>query len=1019
MSKFYQRAMMMLVVLIFLSGCQTRIPEKSVSLEEARKISANLSSGNFKAPPRTIKNLLNLMGYRGQKISKCSVETDTLSLKQIEEQLNLLSREKRYTQSRTAQSMARSEFESGKAGKAARIQRLSIDYLPSYSTAVHGSVLAQLALYLATAGRFEEAESALSEAKGYLASWNLKRSRIGNKAKYWVAPGYLEAVAQAEIAKSKGDLFAAEFYNRKAMKVLKDAEKLGFSAKGWEMRDQKEMVQSALTDVILSQGRTIEAESIAREALQSSSAGTIESIIAEQLSRILLIQGRAGDAETMARATLWKYSLELTYCSSLNYNKARIALANALGAQGKWSEALEVFNAVKDGLKNDVETFNAFFANNIDWSIALLHTGQAGEAKLKLLKAIPQSADRYGSDHYKTAELKGLLAVTHLASGERLSALKVFSETLPVLLDRMSTAGGESVSVQVRNNRLGLILETYLDLLREMRGTPLERQAGINAAAEGFRIADVLRSRTVQGALTESGARASAGNPQLADLIRREQDAKKQITTLQKTLSNLVSQSKEYRDEKSIGLARKKIELLGLARKALLKEVGNKFPNYAELINPKPLSLEQARTHMLLGEALVSFYVGDKKTSIWVVPKSGDISFATVDLGRDQLGALVSSLRKALDPGSVATLGDIPAFDVAGAYDLYTKLLKPVEAGWKTAKSLLIVADGALGQLPFSLLPTKPAAMTKDNRLLFKGYRTIPWLARTHSVTVLPSVTSMKALRGTRVTQKGQRPFLGFGDPFFNKSQQLAAKDQTQSVQLASRGVALRSVPKTRSVDSAEIERLPRLPDTRTEIEQIARVMKADPMKDIYLGERATEETVKKLDLTPYKVISFATHGLIPGDLNGLNQPALALSSPKVTGGKGDGLLTMDEILGLRLNADWAVLSACNTAAADGKGAEAISGLGRAFFYAGARALLVSNWPVHSGATADLMTDLFQRQASNSNISRAEALRLTRLQLIDKGTGKVSGKATFSYAHPIFWAPFTLVGDGGGSKTGS
>ena len=1016
MSKFFHRAMMMLVVPIFMSGCQTHIPEKSVSLEEARKISANLNSENFKVPPRTIKNLLKVMGYRDQNLSKCGVETDTLSLKQIEEHLNLISREMSYTQSRTAQSMARSEFDSGKASKAARIQKLAIEYMPSNSTAIRGTALAQLALYLATAGRFEEAESALSEAKGYLSSWQSKRSR---STRQWVAPGYLEAVAQAEIAKSKGDLYAAEFYNRKAMKVLKDAEKLGFTAKGWESRDQNEILRSALADVILSQGRIIEAESIARETLMSSSAGMIESILAEQLSRIFLIQGRAEDAEKMARATLWKYNLELTYCSSLNYNKARIALANALGAQGKWSKALEVFNAVKDGLKNDVETFNAFFANNIDWSIALLHTGQAGEAKLKLLKAIPQSADRYGSDHYKTAELKGLLAVTHMASGDRSSALKVFKETLPILIDQMSTAGGESGIIQVRNNRLGLILESYLDLLREMRGTPLERQAGINAAAEGFRIADVLRSRSVQGALSESGARASAGNPQLADLIRREQDAKKQITALHKTLSNLVSQSKENRDEKSIGLARKQIELLGLARKALLKEVGNKFPNYAELINPKPLSLEQTRTHMLLGEALVSFYVSDKKTYIWAVPKSGDISFSTVNLGRDQLGTRVSSLRKALDPGAVATLGDIPAFDVAAAHELYAKLLNPVEASWKNAKGLLIVADGTLGQLPFSLLPTKPMDFKKNTDLLFGGYKSIPWLARTHSVTVLPSVASLKALRGTQVAQNNQRPFVGFGDPYFNKRQQLAAKKQTASVQLASRGVALRSAPQIRSVDSAEIERLPRLPDTRTEIEQIAKVMKADAARDIFLGAKADEETVKSLDLTPYKVISFATHGLVPGDLNGLNQPALALSSPKVTGGEGDGLLTMDEILGLRLNADWAVLSACNTAAADGRGTEAISGLGRAFFYAGARSLLVSNWPVHSGATADLMTDLFQRQASNVNISRAEALRQTRLHLIDNGTGKVGGKAAFSYAHPIFWAPFTLVGDGGGAKSGS
>lgn len=96
-----------------------------------------------------------------------------------------------------------------------------------------------------------------------------------------------------------------------------------------------------------------------------------------------------------------------------------------------------------------------------------------------------------------------------------------------------------------------------------------------------------------------------------------------------------------------------------------------------------------------------------------------------------------------------------------------------------------------------------------------------------------------------------------------------------------------------------------------------------------------------------------------------------------------------------------------------------MSGLGRAFFYAGARSLLVSNWPVNSGATTELMTHLFSLQARNPGLSRAEALRQTRLHMIEKGTGRLSSKAAFSYAHPIFWAPFTLVGDGGGARSGS
>ena len=232
--------------------------------------------------------------------------------------------------------------------------------------------------------------------------------------------------------------------------------------------------------------------------------------------------------------------------------------------------------------------------------------------------------------------------------------------------------------------------------------------------------------------------------------------------------------------------------------------------------------------------------------------------------------------------------------------------------------------------------------------------------------------------------------------------------------------VRLRAAPRTQEVDSADLARLPRLPDTADEVRGIALELNADLTRDVFTGAQANEHVAKTMDLSGRRVIAFATHGLVPGDLNGLRQPALALTAPKVAGVAGDGLLTMAEILALKLDADWVVLSACNTAAAGGAGAEAVSGLGRAFFYAGTRALLVSNWPVETTSAKALTTDLFRRQAEDPGLTRAEALRRAMLALLD-GPGHVNaeGKTVFSYAHPIFWAPFTLVGDGGGARPGA
>ena len=196
----------------------------------------------------------------------------------------------------------------------------------------------------------------------------------------------------------------------------------------------------------------------------------------------------------------------------------------------------------------------------------------------------------------------------------------------------------------------------------------------------------------------------------------------------------------------------------------------------------------------------------------------------------------------------------------------------------------------------------------------------------------------------------------------------------------------------------------------------MARALGADPVKSLYLGKDANERNVETLDLTRYRIVAFATHGLIPGDLDGLTQPALALTAPEVAGVEGDGLLTMDKILALKLDADWVVLSACNTGAGAGAGAEAASGLGSAFFYAGTRALLVTNWSVHSASARALTSDLFRRQAADPGLSRGEALRQSMAALID-GPGSVDaeGRAGYTYAHPLFWAPFTVIGDGGGN----
>jgi CHAT domain-containing protein len=200
-------------------------------------------------------------------------------------------------------------------------------------------------------------------------------------------------------------------------------------------------------------------------------------------------------------------------------------------------------------------------------------------------------------------------------------------------------------------------------------------------------------------------------------------------------------------------------------------------------------------------------------------------------------------------------------------------------------------------------------------------------------------------------------------------------------------------------VNSIEYSQLPPLPETKAESIAIAKALNTNPDQAVYWGARASKATVQGMSLSDYKIVAFATHGLVPGDFPNLNQPALALSVNNEN--IANPLLTMDDIMKLKLNADLVVLSACNTASDDGKADEAFSGLARGFFYAGTRSILATEWPVETNSAKKLMETLFGNHAQDPKRSIAESLQKAQLSFLNT-----------EYAHPFYWAPYILIGDG-------
>jgi CHAT domain-containing protein len=287
----------------------------------------------------------------------------------------------------------------------------------------------------------------------------------------------------------------------------------------------------------------------------------------------------------------------------------------------------------------------------------------------------------------------------------------------------------------------------------------------------------------------------------------------------------------------------------------------------------------------------------------------------------------------------------------------------------------------------------------------------------------------LKALREFARSSQAQRQYVAFGNPLLegapgydrhessarrSKRKQtcaLTAREQAVVVAQSDAAGPITSVLRGGATDVAAVKQQPPLPDTADEICEAAKSLGATE-DDVHLGAAVTEARVKAMSeagrLKDYRIVHFATHGLVADEtetmLNARAEPALVMTPPERPSEEDDGLLTASEVTGLKLDADWVILSACNTAAGEKGNAEALSGLARAFFYAGARALLVSHWYVDSSAGKLLVSKMLSAQRDNPSIGRAEALRISMVDLMMGADAKG--------AHPAHWAPFVVVGEG-------
>jgi CHAT domain-containing protein len=1011
-----------------------------MSLKEARRVTVEMSGTSFVPPPRRMSDILSVLEQKRKSVDLIRTEQQTKADQTPPNEANDATLAEfyfrrgdaarylgRYTQAvddlrsalffsqkaRVANelliaSLGSAEYTAGNFKRGIELLEFSLKIKE------YGSSYAQLVKLYAHVGDFEAAVKVKNRGVNHCNQFSMRFP-----SESW--PYIHIAEMEAQVSDAQGKFTDAETYYRKIRTYLTPSLK-----KIWPMWSVSNSIYLARN--LKNQGRLLEAEVAAREALgevlaYEGSGLEMVAITLGEMGDIALRQGRLEEAEELVRAGLRILEEVRAPADSFVMGVIKMRLGDLLAAKCAYSEATEEFDRIRGGLQQNQYVYERFFARNPNLMLALLKTDRTTEAMELITLAYEPTKSRLGPESELTAQILGLRGIAHMQLQETRKALEDFSGAVPILIE--SKRRGDLDYVQEQCSRS--IIECYVDLLSRIRETQLEREFGVNASDEAFRIADALHGQALVSAVGASSARAAMADQDLADLVRTEQDAMRHLGILQTSLADLLAVPEDQRLPEAEKQLKAQMEALTKARAALVDEIGRRFPKYVELVHPRPASTRQVQDHLRLGEALLFLYTTESSTYVWALPYRGEAAFTAVPIGKKEMGELASDLRKALDPHP-QTVGDIPEFDLNLSYDLYRKLLKPVEGTWNGATDLLIVAGGSLGQLPFSVLTTSPAKLGGDKDELFGKYREIPWLVRKVSIVYYPSASSFLTLRQLREGDAARKAFAGFGDPLFNPSQlaQVGATERALDKlsgtggEVSVRGVRLSAQGDLDSaqINSSTLGALNRLRDTAEEIVSVAEALGADPGRDIFLGQKASEAQVKAMDLSDRRVVAFATHALVPGDLDGLDQAALALSAPEVTGEREDGLLTAGEILTLKLDADWVVLSGCNTAAAAGAGAEALSGLGRAFFYAGTRAVLVSMWSVETSSARKLTSELFRYQKKDPRLSRARALQKSMLQLIDDPGLRdgITGKIAASYAHPFFWAPFVIVGEGGSSQ---
>ncbi len=724
--------------------------------------------------------------------------------------------------------------------------------------------------------------------------------------------------------------------------------------------------------------------------------------------RATTLLGRTISPEAKARLLVYQavhninkrnFSQALTFASDA-VNERRRSVADAEKAGGGGASGSLYGLGGNDVPRAKAELTHALMVS----AIANSHNNRLPQAEAEITEAISLLDSQRGLPDWWKPQVLDILGRVYTQRGDYTKAEYVLTETVKqnikqfgpsspsafALLDLAAVFDGQHRYVEgaksyaamldmAQKASLGSSFDTDSLLPMVHTADALDRLDSSERAVVtdlAFRIIQWADHGVAGQTLTRTLARTASDKPDTAKAIRTLQDAEHARDGLRVEWASEVGKPvAEQSPERTQWLA-EHYRAAATDAKAAEAEVLRVFPDYAEMIHPKVATVASTGALLAKDEALVLFEFGTTQGAAFVVTgKDGWV--VPLAVGEEQLSAVIAQLRASVDVDK----GKVKPFDLVLAHKLYQDLFDPIAKHLVGIKRLSVVTGGgALSSLPLSVLvATKPAAGN--------DYAKADWLINHVALTYQPSVQSFVAARKAPIQAKAPKALLAVGNPLFTGK--AAADNATDSIATYCRDAG----PMPASVLAA----LAPLPDTESEVRKVATSL-GGANADVLVGAAASETGLREKGLDQYRVLYFATHGLLPAELHCLAEPGLALSPNAGAKSRGeDGLLEASEISDLRLNADLVVLSACNTA---NGGGEALSGLVSSFFHAGARAVLVSHWSVPSAATAALMSAVFtdaNKQTLDVAVQAAEQSLIRRPET----------------AHPVNWAAFVVVGNVG------